>query len=167
MARRISRSFILFAFAAALAAATDAPSTPETLIEKDHFKQARAMLEKRLAANGNDADALFQMAQVKMEFRELEPAIQLAEKAVSLKPHDARAHSTLADCYGQKAEGDVGMFEGLKLLRAFKKENEAALAIDPKNYNALHIWMEFYLGLRERRRKQEQGERDGRKNPLH
>jgi tetratricopeptide (TPR) repeat protein len=146
MARRISRSFILFVFAAALAAATDAPSMPETLIEKGHFKQARVMLEKRLAANGNDADALFQMAQVKMEFRELELAIQLAEKAVSLKPNDARAHSALADCYGQKAEGDVGMFEGLKLLRAFKKENEAALAIDPKNYNALHSWMEFYLG---------------------
>lgn len=146
MARRISRSFIVFIGVAALAVAADSPSTPETLIEKGHFKQARTMLEKRLAANSNDADAMFQMALVKLEFREVEPAIQLAEKAVSLKSSDARAHSALADCYGQKAEGDVGMFEGLKLLRAFKKENEAALAIDPKNYNALHSWMEFYLG---------------------
>jgi tetratricopeptide (TPR) repeat protein len=143
MARKISRSLILFVCATALAVATDAPSTPETLIENGHFKQARTMLEKRLAANASDADAVLQMALVKLEFREVEPALQLAEKAVSLKPNDARAHSALADCYGQKAEGDVGMFEGLKLLRAFKKENETALAIDPKNYNALHSWMEF------------------------
>jgi len=38
------------------------------------------------------------------------------------------------------------MFEGMKLLRSFKRENDAALAIDPRNYNALHSYMEFYLG---------------------
>jgi tetratricopeptide (TPR) repeat protein len=88
---------------------------------------------------------MYQMALVKLEFREVEPAIQLAEKAVALKPKDARTHSALADCYGQKAEGDVGMFEGLKLARAFRKEAEMALAIDPKNYNALHSMMQFFL----------------------
>ena len=128
-----------------LAFAADSSSAPETLIERGHYKQARALLEKRLAANGNDADAMFQMALVKLEFREVEPAIQLAEKAVALKPKDARTHSALADCYGQKAGGDVGMFEGLKLARAFRKEAEAALALDPMNYNALHSMMEFYL----------------------
>lgn len=137
---------ILLACAAVQAFASDAPSTPESLMQAGHYKQARALLEKLLLANANDADAMAQMAQVKLEFHQVEPAIQLAEKAVALNPNNDRAHSALADCYGQKAEGDVGMFEGLKLLRAFKRENEAALAINPKNYNALHSWMEFYLG---------------------
>lgn len=143
----VKRLFGVFTLLAALAAPSFAadPSI-ESLIDRGHFKQARAALEKQLAVNANDADAMMQMALVKLEFNEVEPAIKLAEKAVALKANDARAHSALADCYGQKAEGDVGMFEGLKLLRAFKRENEAALAIDPKNYNALHSFMEFYLG---------------------
>lgn len=146
MVRRIFRSLMLLASVAILVRAADPAPSPEALMEKGHYKQARALLEKRLAANANDAEAMSQMALVKLQFREVEPAIQLAEKAVALNPRDARAHSALADCYGQKAEGDVGMFEGMKLLRVFKRENEAALAIDPKNYNALHSWMEFYLG---------------------
>jgi tetratricopeptide (TPR) repeat protein len=145
MVRRIFLSLILLASVAVLVYAADPPPSPEALVEKGHYKQARALLEKRLAANGNDADSMYQMALVKLEFREVEPAIQLAEKAVALKPKDARAHSALADCYGQKAEGDVGMFEGLKLARAFRREAEAALAIDPRNYNALHSMMQFYL----------------------
>jgi tetratricopeptide (TPR) repeat protein len=144
MVRHLFGVFTLLAAFAAPSFAAD-PSV-ESLMERGHYKQARAALEKQLAANANDADAMLQMALVKLEFNEVESAIKLAEKAVALKAKDARAHSALADCYGQKAEGDVGMFEGLKLLRAFKRENEAALAIDPKNYNALHSFMEFYLG---------------------
>jgi tetratricopeptide (TPR) repeat protein len=144
MLRRAFSGLVLLASVVAPAFAGD-PSA-ESLMERGRYKQARAMLEKQLAANANDADAMMNLALVKLEFREVEPAIKLAEKAVALKAKDARAHSALADCYGQKAEGDVGMFEGMKLLRAFKRENDAALAIDPKNYNALHSYMEFYLG---------------------
>jgi len=124
--------------------ADPAPS-PDDLISKGHYKQARVLLEKRLAANANDADAMAQMAMVKLEFRDVEPAIKLAEKAVSLKPNDAKTHEALADCYGQKAEGDVGMFEGLRLAKAFRREAEATLAIDPKNYEAMHSLMQFFL----------------------
>jgi tetratricopeptide (TPR) repeat protein len=146
MSWRTLLSLVALGMTAVPVFAGEQPPSAESLMERGHYKQARAVLEKQLAANAGDADAMMQMALVKLAFHETEPAIKLAEKAVALKPKDARTHSALADCYGQKAEGDVGMFEGMKLLRAFKRENDAALSIDPKNYNALHSYMEFYLG---------------------
>src|SRR5882672_10108730 len=115
MSWRTLLSLLALIAATAPAFAGEQPPSAESLMERRHYKQARAVLEKQLAANAGDADAMMQMALVKLEFHEVKPAIKLAEKAVSLKPKDARTHSALADCYGQKAEGDVGMFEGMKL----------------------------------------------------
>lgn len=116
----------------------------DALIERGHYKQARILLEKALIADPNDATAMMQLAFIKLEFNEVPAATSLAERAVSLKPKDAQAHAVLADCYGQAAE-NAGMFEGLSLSRAFRKDVEAALAIDPKNYEALHSYMQYYL----------------------
>lgn len=124
------------------ASATDHPW--DQLIEQGHYKQARALLDKALTANPNDGDAMMQFAFVKLQFNEVQAATKLAERAVALKPNDAQAHAILADCYGQAAE-NAGMFEGLRLSHSFKKENDAALAIDPKNYEALHSYMQYYL----------------------
>src|SRR6476661_4675406 len=88
---------LIAATAPAFAGEQPPSSSAEALMERGHYKQARAVLEKQLAANANDADAMMQMALVKLEFREVEPAIKLAEKAVALKANDALAHSALAD----------------------------------------------------------------------
>src|SRR5215471_16867390 len=144
----IRHAFIAVIFLGSLLApvfAADPPPSPDDLIEKGHYKQARALLEKRLAANPNDGVAMSQMALVKLEFREVEAAIQMAEKAVAASSKDTHTHSALADCYGTKAGGDVGMFEGLKLARAVRREAEAAIALDAKNQRPLRTLMEFYL----------------------
>jgi tetratricopeptide (TPR) repeat protein len=144
MIRHVLRASILLASVLVPVFAADPSPSPDDLIDKGHYKQARALLEKRLAANANDADAMAQMALVKLEFHEVDPAIQLAEKAVALK-NDAQTHAALADCYGTKADGDVGMFEGLKLVRAFRREVDASIALDPKNHRVLRSLMQFYL----------------------
>jgi len=141
----IHKLILLTVLLLALSSGHAADNSVNALIEQGHFKQARTLLEKRLSANANDGEAMFLLARVKLEFQDADGAIKLAEKAVELLPKDAQAHAALADCYGQKAEGDVGMFEGMKWARAFKREAEAALAIDPNNLDALHSMVEFHL----------------------
>jgi len=85
-----------------------------------------------------------QLAFVKLEFNEVEAATKLAEQAIREQPNDAQTHAILADCYGQKADA-AGLFKGLSLARDFRKEADAALALDPMNYEALHSYMLFYL----------------------
>src|SRR5436305_11350670 len=126
---------MIFTASLALAVMDDDPGV---LIQQGHYKQAQAILEKHLAANSQDAGAMVQLAQVKLAFRDNESATKLATKAVALSPKDAQAHAIMADCYGQRAEGDVGMFEQFRLARSFKSEAETALSLDPKNYEALH-----------------------------
>lgn len=116
----------------------------DALIQQGHYKQARELLEKALAVNPRDAHVLMQLAFVKLQFNEVDPATQLAEQAVREQPNEAQTHAILADCYGQKADA-AGIFKGLPLVRAFREEADAALAIDPKNYEALHSYMLFYL----------------------
>jgi tetratricopeptide (TPR) repeat protein len=122
--------------------ATEGPY--DELIQQGHYKQARGLLEKALGANPRDAHVLMQLAFVKLEFNEVEAATKLAEQAIREQPNDAQTHAILADCYGQKADA-AGILKGLSLARAFRKEADAALALDPMNYEALHSYMLFYL----------------------
>ncbi len=124
-----------------LSAAVDA----ENLFKQEHLKRARAILEKQVAANPKDVKALVQLASVRLEFKDNNGALKLAQQAVDLQPQNAEAHETLAEAYGQKTEDDVGMFEKLRMARAFKREAEQALALDPKNVHALYAMMVFYV----------------------
>lgn len=140
-ARKMVLALLLVAGHFGTAAEPDA----STLINNGHYKHARVVLEKKLAANPNDAQSLAQMALVKIAFNDFDAAIKLAEQSVKLNPRDAEAHAVLAESYGGKASGDVGMIEGFRLARATKSEAETALAIDPNNHLALRTLMEFYL----------------------
>lgn len=140
----ISKSLLaLVFFAGALAMAAD--PDPVYLVQHGHYKQARAILEKKVAAEPKNAEALAELANVKLIFKDIDGATALAEKAVSMNPNSARAHAVLADCYGSKAEGDVGMFQGLRLAHSFKDEADKALALDPNNLDTLHNLVQFYL----------------------
>jgi tetratricopeptide (TPR) repeat protein len=122
-----------------------ADADPEKLIKQGHFKEARGIVEKSLAANPKDIDAAIRMASIKLAFKDNDGATKLAEQAVAAKPGDAQAHVVLAQCYGQKAEGDAGFFQSIRLAHAFTNEAEAALKIDPNNIEAMRSLMQFYL----------------------
>ena len=52
---------------------------PGILIRRGHYKQAQAILEKRLAAGAQDADAMVLLAQVKLACKDTDAAMKLAE----------------------------------------------------------------------------------------
>jgi tetratricopeptide (TPR) repeat protein len=127
----------------ATAAGADQVS-PEALIEAGHWKKARALAEERIRANPRDAAACFLMSQVRAAFGDRESPLGLAEQAVALDGGVARYHRQLAEALGVTAQHS-GILQQLILARRFKKEIDAALALDPRDLQALRDLMEFYV----------------------
>lgn len=137
------RTCVLGLYLLAAAAAAD-QSPPEALIEAGHWKKARALVEARIGANPRDALACFLLSQVRNAFGDRESPLDLAEKAVALDGGVASYHRQLAEALGVAAQRS-GIFRQLILARRFKNEIDAALALGPRDLQALRDLMEFYL----------------------
>jgi predicted Zn-dependent protease len=121
-----------------------AQTPAEDLIEAGHWKRARAIVERRLRETPNDALAAFLMSQINFAFGHREAPLDLAEKAVALAPDVAKYHRQLAEALGVKAQHS-NVFQQAFLARRFKKEIDAAIALDPANIQARRDLMEYYL----------------------
>lgn len=128
-----------FAMAASLA-----PGLPEKLIEQGHWKRARALVEARMREAPEDALANFLLSQIRNAFGDRESPLRLAEKAVALDGSTAKYHRQIAEVTGVMAQ-HAGLFQQLMLARRFSKEIDTALALDPRDVQALRDLMEFYL----------------------
>lgn len=115
----------------------------EALIEAGHWKRARPLVESRHQANPNDPEGTYLLSRVKMAFGDLEGALPLAERAVALDGAKANYHYQLAAVCGAMAER-ASIFKKAGLAKRFKDEAEKAVALDPKNVEALFALMEFY-----------------------
>src|SRR5438045_2999425 len=112
---------ILLATAASLAA----QGSPRELIEAEHWKRARAIVEARTSG---DAETLYLKATIKQAMGDLDAAEKLAEQAVVANPKEAEYHYRLSDITGQKAQ-KASVFHQVGLGRTFKKECDAALSL--------------------------------------
>jgi tetratricopeptide (TPR) repeat protein len=125
-------------------AAMGGDSGPEGLLQGGHWKRLRAVAEARLAANENDAQAVYYLASAKEELGDLQAALPLAEKAVAAEPNNSRYHLRLGTICISMAQ-QAGMFKGLGLARRFRDEAEKAMALEPKNVDAREALMEYYF----------------------
>ena len=117
---------------------------PEKLVQGGHWKRLRALEQPRVTANSNDAEAAYYLGTAKEAFGDLQGAMVLAEKAVSLNSNSARFHLLVADVaidMGQKA----GIFKGTSLAHRFRDEAEKAVSLDSKYIDAREVLMEFYF----------------------
>jgi tetratricopeptide (TPR) repeat protein len=115
----------------------------QSLIDGGHWKKLHYMAETRLKANPNDAEADFILAYAKFSFNDLDAAIDLAKKAVALDGNNADYHFLLARSIGQKAS-NVGILKGMGMAGDFKKENAAALNVNPNHIEALLDLMDYF-----------------------
>src|SRR3954453_1989965 len=79
---------------------------PEALIRAGHIKQAKSILETKLKQNPKDANALWQMGWVKMDYKDLDGAIGMGQEAIAADDKNAKAHCLLAEAMGTKAQQD-------------------------------------------------------------
>jgi tetratricopeptide (TPR) repeat protein len=117
---------------------------PAALVKAGHFKQARVILEKRIAENAKDADALVLLARVRLAYEDYEQAANLLQQALDIDPTHSDAHVYMAEAYSQKID-HVGVFEKSGIAKKIKSEAERALAGNPKNLDAMETLMEFHL----------------------
>ncbi len=130
-------------FLLAALAVVSAAEPPEALIERGYFREARNQLVKQHGERPSHSHAAYLLARTMEAAGEYETALKVMEAAVAASPRNADYHSLLAELCGYVAQ-KAGPFRGLSLARRFKKENEAALALNPGHVEALHALTMFY-----------------------
>ena len=119
-------------------------ATPEHLLEAGHIKRLRDWAQPKVAGNANDAQAAYYLGSAKEALGDLDGALPLAEKALSLDANDARYHLLVADICIEQAQ-KAGIFKGMGLAHRFRDEATKAAALDAKNLDARESLMEFYF----------------------
>ena len=120
------------------------PTRAERLIVAGHWKQARALVEMRMLEAPNDPLANYLLSQIRNAFGDHITAQTLAERAVALDGNVAKYHRQYAEVLGVTAQHS-NMLQQLFLARRFRKEIDVAIMLDPRDTQALHDLIEFYL----------------------
>jgi tetratricopeptide (TPR) repeat protein len=113
------------------------------LLQRGQLRRAAMVAQKRLGTHPDDAVALSVLARVRAEDGRQDEATKLAERAIAAAPNSADAHYALALVCGMHAQR-AGLVGKVGLAKRFKKEAEAALALDSSHAEALEGMIEFH-----------------------
>lgn len=142
MARR-GCALIPLAVVCLLGAPLRAQSPAADLAEHGHWKRLRALIEPRAAANPNDAEAQWLLSRVRLAFKDLAGALQPAERAATLDPKNVEYRWQVAQVVGEQASS-ASVFKQMGLAKRYKREVEAARALDQKHTASMTGLMEFF-----------------------
>ncbi|HYI96188.1 MAG TPA: hypothetical protein VEX68_21780 [Bryobacteraceae bacterium] len=134
--------FVLAVSATVLSLA--AQSDLRSLLESGHYRRAKSIAEQRLKSNSDDSEAHYAVSLALYRAGDLDRALPSAEKAASLNPKEAEYHSHLANVVGSQAQ-KASVFRQLGLAKRCRAELEAALALDPRHYQANLVLMLYLL----------------------
>jgi tetratricopeptide (TPR) repeat protein len=125
-----------------VAASAQLSVSADGLVDSNHYKRARVLVEARLRENPNDAHALYLASKVQEAMGNLRGAMELAEKSVEIDPQNASYHAQLGECYAYTADRSTWV-KGIGYVHLMKKELAAALEIHPHDSDALLVSMMF------------------------
>ena len=110
----------------------------ENLTNAGHWKRARQIVEARLKANPRDAFALYMSSKVNASFGNLDKALDQAQKSVALESRNPDYLAQLAEMHVRLADRS-SVVKQVLYVRLFKKEVDAALALNPRHVDALLV----------------------------
>jgi len=139
----MTRRLFALALVCLLGVPVTALSPAADLADHDHWKRLKALVEPRVAANPNDAEAQWLLSRVRLRYNDTNGALAAAEKAVALDGSNVDYRWQLAQVVGEQAS-DASIFKAPGLAKRFRREVEAGLAINPKHTASMIGLMEFY-----------------------
>jgi tetratricopeptide (TPR) repeat protein len=110
--------------------------------EASEYTKAVMALQAAAAKEPQNGDVQLLLAKSYLELQEHDPAIKSAEKAVAIDPQNSIYHEWLGRAYGEKAD-HAGWFSAISLAKKTRKEFEAAVQLDERNYSARQALIEF------------------------
>ncbi len=117
----------------------------DSLLAEGHYLRARPLVQAALVRNPNDVHALVQRSVVAWAYARFDEAVASAEKAVSLAPDSAEAHTQLTNALGAKLiASNSGTMEKMGMARRFRKEAELSVQLDPNSLDAFEDLARFF-----------------------
>ena len=114
----------------------------DALVDANHYKRARVLVDARLRENPKDAHALYLASKIQEALGNLHGAMALAEKSVEIDPGKVSYHAQLAECYAYTADRSTWV-KGIAYVHLMKREIAAALALHPHDSDTLLVAMMF------------------------
>lgn len=112
------------------------------LMDDGHWKRARQVVDARLKSNPQDARALYWSSKVQASFGNLERGLSAAERAAEIEPRNPDFLAQLAEMHARLTDR-VSVLKQVIYIRQFKKEVEAALAINPRHVDTMLVDIMF------------------------
>lgn len=112
------------------------------LFKHRQWAEAQAVLEKIVAAEPNNAEAYYYLAQAQINRNDHENAVLSMEKATTLAPANSEYFRLLGDTYGISAQ-QAGLFSKFGWARKCKAAYDKAVELDPKSVAARMSVLEY------------------------
>ena len=110
--------------------------------EASDYTKAIQTLQAAAAKDPQNGEVQLLLAKSYLELQEHDPAIKSAEKAVAIDGQNSIYHEWLGRAYGEKAD-HAGWMSAISFAKKTRKEFEAAVQLDEKNYSARQALIEF------------------------
>jgi tetratricopeptide (TPR) repeat protein len=112
-------------------------------LQQGHADHALELLQPATAASSNDAEAQQLLCRVALQLERWNDAVNACQKAVALDPNSSENHLWFGRALGEKANR-VSFLKAYGLAKKVKAEFETAVALDPRNAEALSDLGEYY-----------------------
>jgi tetratricopeptide (TPR) repeat protein len=110
--------------------------------EASDYAKAILALQAAAAKDPKNGDIELLLAKSYLELQQHDAAIHSAERAVELDPKNSVYHEWLGRAFGDKAD-HAGWFSAISLAKKTRKEFQAAVELDERNFSARQALIEF------------------------
>jgi tetratricopeptide (TPR) repeat protein len=114
----------------------------KSAFEKGEYTQAIEILKNAAGSEPNSGDIYVLLARSYLELNQYDAAVNSAEKAVAIDPKNSEYHLWLGEAFGAKAD-HASMLSAYSLARKTQKEFDAAVQLDPRNFDAQQDLIEY------------------------
>lgn len=128
--------------AATLVAQDAALETAKLAYEKGDYPGVVEKLQAASAKSPNNGEIYLWLTKSYLQLKQYDNAINSGEKAVAIDAKSSVYHQWLGEAYGAKAD-HASMLSAYSLARKTQKEFDAAVQLDPNNYDATQDLIEY------------------------